>query len=163
MFTPAAVRDFLFDQLRKDLSVVRHILSASSPEDLTTYRDGGTGWTALEVLCHLRDFEAINHERARLILEQDFPDFPVTDPDAMAAEGQYSKQDLSAAYDEWAGRRARLLADLQAISDEAVWTRQGRHFRRGDMTLQDLLVMVAWHDVNHMEQITRILTEQQPG
>ena len=37
------------------------------------------------------------------------------------------------------------------------WRRTGRHERRGRMTVDDVVALMAWHDDNHLEQIARAL------
>jgi hypothetical protein len=43
---------------------------------------------------------------------------------------------------------------------EAGWERAGNHPRRGRFTLLDQLTLISWHDLNHMEQIVRTLSEK---
>jgi uncharacterized damage-inducible protein DinB len=159
----AMSRGFQLDQLRKTPQIIRTIINGITAQDATTYRDGGTGWTALEVLGHLRDYEAIFLERLTLTNEQPSggpePALPNPNPDQLAAEGRYNEQDLQATYDEWGNRREALVTYLQSVTDEG-WQRVGVHPKRGRMTLQDQLSLYAWHDINHIEQMTRILAEQ---
>jgi uncharacterized damage-inducible protein DinB len=162
MLPASTIRGWQIDQLRKGLQIVDSILKAVSQQDATTYRDGGTGWTVLEVLCHLRDFESVYHERSMMTVERDFPDLPFPNQDDWAAERRYNQQDLRAAYNEWVERRNPFLAYLEGL-DETAWQRVGNHPRRGVMSLQDQLALTAWHDVNHIEQMTRILVERKLG
>jgi uncharacterized damage-inducible protein DinB len=159
---PATVRGWQLDQLRKGLQTVRHILTNVSAEDATSYRDGGTGWTVLEVLCHLRDYEAVYAERARLMVEEDTPELPFPDPDTLAKERLYNEQALQPVYEEWVRQREAFLTMMEGL-DEAAWVRSGNHPRRGPMSVQDQLALVVWHDMNHVEQMTRILVEKQGG
>lgn len=156
MVTAETVRGWQIDQLRKGVSNLRNVLNTIAPTDAITLRDGGTGWTVLEVLCHLRDYEGLFLERARLTVEQDTPPLPNPNPDQLAAESHYSEQDLEAVYAEWASRRAAFLAYITQI-DPAAWARQGDHPVRGLITLQQQLALAAFHDVNHLEQILHIV------
>jgi uncharacterized damage-inducible protein DinB len=162
MLPSSTIRGWHIDQLRKDLQILDSILKTISPQDATTYRDGGTGWTVLEVLCHLRDYETVFLERAAVTVEQEFPTLPNPNPDEWAAERRYNEQDLSTAYNEWVNRRQTFLSYLEGL-DEPSWQRTANHPRRGSMSLQDQLTLTAWHDVNHIEQITRILAERKTG
>jgi len=159
MLPAATVRSWQLDQLRKDLEIVKRILNSASREEMTGYRDGGTGWTALEILCHLWDYEDIFLQRASLTVEEEVPPLPNPDPDAWAREHHYNEQDLQTTYDGWVQRREAFLAYLGGL-DENAWQRVGEHPRRGKMTVQDQLALIAWHDVNHIEQMTRTLTER---
>ena len=39
------------------------------------------------------------------------------------------------------------------------WQRNGIHAERGPMTVRDLALQIAGHDLNHLEQIRKILGE----
>lgn len=159
MLPKATVRGWQIDQLRKGLKSVEKWLAGVSPEDAATYRDGGVGWTALEVLGHLREYETIFFERARLTAETEGATLPNPDPDALAREGDYNGQSLAAVMADWAARREVFLAYLEGL-DEAAWERTATHPRRGVMSLHDQLTLVGWHDANHIEQMTRIMAER---
>jgi hypothetical protein len=155
----ATIRGWHLDQLRKNVAILHNILTSVSVHDATTYRDDGSGWTALEVMCHLRDLEAVIMQRATLTVEQESPALPNFDADATALAGRYNEQNLEAVYQAWVEGRTVLLAYL-AERDEAAWERVGIHPKRGAMTLADQLAFTAWHDVNHIEQLVRILAEK---
>jgi hypothetical protein len=162
MLPMETIRKYEFDQLDKSLKVVNYLISTASPTDLTTFRDGGTGWTVLEVLCHLRDFEAVFFERARLTIEQEYPDLPFPDPPLLAIERRYNEQDVRTVFGEWAATRADHLDYLAGLAEED-WERAGNHPTRGRFTLHDGLLLAAWHDMNHTEQMVKILTGKQIG
>lgn len=159
MLPGSAIRRWYFLQLRKALQTVNSVLTTSTDADATTYRDGGQGWTALEVLCHLRDYDDVLLERARSTVEQDMPDITSPNVEALATERRYNSQPLRLAYEQWAERREMLLAYLEGL-DEGAWAREANHPRQGPMSLQDQLAFIAYHDLNHIEQMTRILAEK---
>ena len=152
-------RKLQIESMQKGPQVVKTVLLLAAPESLTTYRDGGSGWTVLEALCHLRDLEQIFWERARLTVEQDFPSLPIADPDQLARERNYNSQEVWTVFDDWVANRQASLRYFQAIND-GDWERVGNHPRRGRMTLVDQVIFIAWHDMNHFEQITRILDQK---
>lgn len=159
MNAASLIRDWQIDQLRRAQLSVRHILETAPREALTTYRDSGLGWTVAEVLCHLRDFESVFLERARLIVGSDFPDLPFPDPDQLALDHNYKEEQAWPAFEDWQRRRRGHLDYLESLADD-VWERAGNHPTRGRFTLQQQLALNAWHDANHLEQITRILAEK---
>jgi len=136
--------------------VYQHVLANVSQETATTLRDGDDGWTVLEVLCHVRDFDGFFLHRARMILEQEMPQLPAYDHDALAIERKYNEQDLQQVLAELAQSRAEFVTFFQQLTDED-WLRAGIHPEQGHFTLLDALLQVGSHDVNHLEQITRIL------
>jgi hypothetical protein len=156
------IRDWHLDMLRKAVPVIGHIVQTTSQADATTYQDGGAGWTALEVLCHLRDWDAIILDRARMTMAQDIPVLPNPDPDEAAIEREYNLQDWPTVYEEWVQRRDLLAQCFESVGDTE-WERPGSHPKRGLFTLTDQLLLTAWHDMNHTEQMARILAEKQPS
>lgn len=159
MLPRANIRQWQFNQLRKALQTVNSILTNTTLEAATTYRDGGQGWTALEVLCHLRDYDQIFLNRARSTVEMDMPDITGPNADALARENNYNTQPMQPTYLEWVQRREELLSYLESL-DEAHWARAAKHPRLGPMSLQDQLAFITYHDMNHIEQMTRILAEK---
>jgi uncharacterized damage-inducible protein DinB len=159
MMQVATIRAWQLTQLEDNLKAVAWLVRSHTPEALTTYRDAGEGWTVLEVLCHLRDFEAVFLERARLAVEQEKPPLPFPDPDELARARRYNEQALDTVLAAWQEGRARLLAYLRARS-EADWERLAQHPTRGEMSLFDQLFLIPKHDSLHLEQMTRILYEQ---
>ncbi|MBZ0277715.1 MAG: DinB family protein [Anaerolineae bacterium] len=155
----ATIRGLYFDQMRKNLKNIGYIVQDTPIHDLTVYRDGGSGWSVLQVLCHLRDFEAVFLHRAHLTAEQDVPALPFPNPDELAAEKKYHEQNVHAVYAEWQQIRADYLNFHEELP-EAAWERVANHPTRGLITIQDQFTITAWHDVNHLEQLMRVLHEK---
>ena len=53
-------------------------------------------------------------------------------------------------------RRGESLETLIAL-EPADWQRGGEHRARGRLTIDMLVAHLAWHDDNHLEQLTRAL------
>lgn len=153
-------RGWQFTQLENNRKTIVSLVGAADAGALTTFRDGGTGWTVLEVLCHLRDFELVFLERARLTVEQDEPPLPFPNPDETAAANRYSEQNVSTVLDEWQANRATMTAYLRERA-ESDWQRVGVHPVRGRLTLFEQLLLCPTHDSIHLEQMARILHEKQ--
>lgn len=149
-------RQWLLDQLQKAIHVLGYIVAQTSHADAITCRDGGTGWTVLEVQGHLLDLEPLFLQRARLTVEQDVPDLPFPDPEQMVIVGNYNEQSLREVYGNWVRQRQVLLAYYTQRND-LDWQRVAIHPRRGRLTLDDQLLLHVWHDMNHIEQITHIM------
>lgn len=153
----AVYRAWAISALEHNLASAGHIVATTDPRAMTTFRDGGDGWTPLEVLAHLRDFEAVFHERALLTLSEDLPALPFPNPDELARDRHYNSQPIDEVLATWRETRAAFLATLAAIPDEATWERAGHHPTRGRFTLNDALFLAVWHDSNHLDQILRTL------
>lgn len=158
---PTFVRKYQFSQLEKGITVASYIVAQTDDAAMRTYRDGGSGWTALEALCHLRDFEAVFIARAQVTLDEDHPMLPRPNPDELAIEKRYNEEDPQAVLATWQAHRDQYLALLRSLGDdEALWERTGVHPIHGDLSINEQLVTAAWHDTNHLEQMTRTLTEK---
>jgi uncharacterized damage-inducible protein DinB len=153
------MRGYQYTSMENHLKTVASLLQILPAEDLTKYRDGGTGWTVTEVICHLRDFELVFLERATLTVTQDMPDLPFPNPDEMAAERRYSEETAADAFAVWQTNRAKVLAFFKE-RQESDWERPAMHPRRGKLTLHDQLLLTPQHDTIHIEQLTRVLAEK---
>ncbi len=120
-------------------------------------RPDGKNWAATEVICHLRDNEESFLLRLEQIMLMDEPRFVTTNPNRWAEERQYLRNDAGAALEAFARRRADTLAFLRGLKS-ADWGRAGVHTdSRGRRTIDDFLSVMAWHDDNHLDQLTRAL------
>ena len=154
-----AIRGWQLKQLEKDISILRNIVHDVSDEALSSYRDGGTGWTSLEVMCHLRDFEELFIERAKMTVEEDYPALPFPDPDGLAEELNYNEDNPAIVLAHWIALRKEHIAYMSERA-ESDWERLSEHPTRGEFTLHDQLFLSVMHDTNHIEQIARILAEK---
>jgi hypothetical protein len=143
----------------KTQTILGAVLRGVDQAAATGPRDGADGWTTLEVLCHLRDFELIWQARANLILTDDRPDLPALDVAGLAIEKAYSQQQFTTIWAERTRLRQETLVLLDGLTDEQ-WNRTGLHPRYGEMTISDLAKQLTTHDVDHIEQIVRILAEE---
>jgi hypothetical protein len=92
--------------MQNTVATLGHVLKHVTPQQATTLRDGPQGWTVLEVVCHLRDYDEIFYQRAIMTLEQDNPTLPAYDQEALAVERAYNQQNLEQAYADLAARFA---------------------------------------------------------
>lgn len=153
------VRDRHILMLKRNLLIITHIIKGANPADLTTRRDGGDGWTPLEIICHLRDLEQNYVKRAHSVIEQDNPPFYIPPINELVTERAYNSQDPATVLAEFAANRDELLAYFNSVSDSG-WLRTGIHPHMGEQSLIDVLMHVAHHDIDHIEQMTRILAQE---
>ena len=120
-------------------------------------RPAPEAWAPVEVVCHLRDLEESFFDRLALIVSEEAPRFPTTHPGRWAVERQYLRQDARAAAEAFDLRRAETLALFARLPSHA-WERAGHQVdSRGRRTVEDFLTVMAWHDENHLAQLTRAL------
>ena len=164
MIILTTVRKSHIHLMKKTCDILGHILHDVSQSAATTYRDcsdpdGREGWTVVEVVCHLRDFDGFFYHRAQMMLAQDTPALPAYDHEALAIEGNYNAQSLVEAYNALRESRQKFVAFFADLSDEQ-WERAGIHPETGHFTMTNAVMQVGLHDTSHIEQITRILREK---
>jgi hypothetical protein len=113
-------------------------------------------WSVTEIVAHLAEDELTSSWRYRQMLEYENPGLPGFDQDLWAKLGEYAAWNL-----EEALAMFRLLREanlrLFARLTEQQWERGGVHAERGKTTVRDLCRHMAAHDINHIEQVRRIL------
>ena len=120
-------------------------------------RPAPQAWSAKEVVCHLRDAEEHLRGWIRTVLTHDDPELIETaTADQWAEERQYARDHAGAAWQAFSQRRDETLELLRGL-DAAAWGRAGRHVRRGRLSVDDLVALIAWHDDNHLDQVKRAL------
>ena len=144
--------------MRVSCDILGHILRGLSNERARALRDGPDGWSILEIVCHLRDFDEIFYQRARMMQAQDQPQLAAYDHEAMAIERAYQQQDLAEAYSALKTSRERFIAFFAGMTP-AEWERDGVHPERDSFTMTDAAMQVGLHDLDHLEQITRVLAQ----
>ena len=120
------------------------------------------GFAMIEHVWHLADLETDAYEvRIRRILEEDEPQLPSFDGEAVAAKRKYRALRLRDGIKKFAEARARNLAALGAL-DGAAWDRVGIQEGVGRVTLRDVPRLMHEHDLSHREEIAALLQELMP-
>jgi hypothetical protein len=113
-------------------------------------------WSVVEIIAHLADDEIATGWRYRQMIEHNGEKLLGFDQDNWARLGDYGSWSAEDALELFRGLRKANLRMLAHLSD-AEWEREGHHTERGRMTVRELARHTAAHDVNHIEQIRRIL------
>src|SRR5580692_3056971 len=113
-------------------------------------------WSVSEIVAHLADAEIVGGFRMRLILGA--PGTPVAafDQDAWVTTGHYAKRDPRKSVEQFRAIREANLALLKSLTPDQ-WKHYGIHAERGQETIEHIVRMFAGHDLNHLQQIERIL------
>ncbi len=120
-------------------------------------RPAPDAWSAKEIVCHLRDAEEhLSGWMTHLLTIDDPPLIQSGTAARWAEERQYQRHHAGAAWDAFGRLRDETLALLRDLAP-AQWARSGHHARRGRMSVDDLLSLMAWHDDNHLDQLKRAL------
>ena len=120
-------------------------------------RPDDKNWAAKEVVCHLRDTEEAFGARFEQILAMDVdPKLGGSNADRLAEERQYLRNDAGEALAAFRKRRAETLETFGKLTP-AEWEKGALHPVRGRITIDGFLSLMAWHDENHLDQLTRAL------
>ena len=117
-------------------------------------QDGGFGM--VEILPHMRDWEAILGNRVERILDEDEPSLEEYDDSLWAIEHAYRDQDPRQALREFTALRTSLVARLETLRPEE-WNRVGILAKHGRVTLHWLLDQFSNHDAKHVVQARDVL------
>ena len=146
--------------LEKNLLNIEHLVAAITDPAAFSKRDGGEGWTISEVLGHLYDVDSYFLARAQALAEgNDPPQGSGKSQDEMVIEAGYAEQDALDLLEKWKAARVPYQAFLAALpeDDEELWERPGRPADGGGFTLNDQLILSAYHDLDHIHQIVKII------
>jgi len=113
-------------------------------------------WSAGEILAHLSDCEIVTGWRMRQILGAPGIQIQAFDQDAWAAAGHYEKRDARKSLEHFRVAREDNLALLKSLTPEQ-WKHHGMHAERGVESIEQIVRLMAGHDLNHLAQVERII------
>jgi DinB superfamily len=119
-------------------------------------RPAADKWSVAEILAHLAEAEWVGGYRIRTILSADRTPIQAYDQDAWARSGSYAKQKPADSLALFRTLRQANLRLLKSLSSEQ-WKQYGIHAERGKESIERIARMFAGHDLNHLEQIGKIL------
>jgi DinB superfamily len=119
-------------------------------------RPAADKWSIAEIMAHLADSEIVTGFRLRQILSTPGMSIPAYDQDAWAKSGRYEKRDARKSLAQFRMLREANLALLKSLAPEQ-WKQHGMHSERGAETIERLVTLIAGHDLNHTQQIERIV------
>lgn len=116
-------------------------------------------WSAIEVLCHLRDSDRkIFEPRLEQILAGRRPVLESMDITGAEHVRSYRDETPAAAQREWAAMRATLVGRLRPLLP-ADWERAGTHRLYGPYSLAEMVRRWGEHDLSHRRQLAEALGE----
>jgi hypothetical protein len=130
-------------------------LAESLPEDLLARTPLPNEWSAMDCLCHLLDAERwIFPVRVKAFLAGE--NFVGFDPDKQGTH--YTTQDPKQLSEEFAQIRKSSLIELDSVTLQDL-SRTAQHSELGTVTLGELLLEWAAHDLMHKVQAERALLQ----
>jgi DinB superfamily len=116
-------------------------------------------WSIAEIAAHLADVEIVVGYRMRVILGAPGTSIQAFDQDSWVTSGHYEKRDTRKAIEQYRVLREANLALLKSLAPEQ-WKHYGMHSERGEESIELIVRMIAGHDLNHIQQIERILASK---
>jgi hypothetical protein len=116
-------------------------------------------WSVNEILAHLADSEIVIGYRLRLILGSPGTPMVATDGDSWAVSGHYDERDPRKSVEQFRVLREANLFLLKSLNPEQ-WKHYGMHSERGQESIENMVRIYAGHDINHLQQIEKILASK---
>ncbi|HLK53006.1 MAG TPA: DinB family protein [Candidatus Angelobacter sp.] len=113
-------------------------------------------WSVAEIAAHLADAELAIAWRLRQILSSNTIPIQAYDQDAWARTFNYAKRDPRESLASYRTLREANVTLLKLVPRK-LWDNYGIHQERGNESVSHVVKMVAGHDLNHLQQIERIL------
>jgi hypothetical protein len=110
------------------------------------------GWSAAEVLAHIRACDDINGYRPYAILARDNPPLVGYDETRWVSVVGYAQAGFHTSLKTFAYRRAELV-DLLRRCSPADWERSGIHEEYGPISILKMVTHIAGHEEEHCAQI----------
>ncbi len=129
-------------------AAVRKAVAGMSAEQVRARPVAGK-WSALEVVCHLADFDPIMADRMKRIIAEDRPLLIGADENRFAAALAYHDRDLEEELTILDKTRSQLGRILRTLAADAL-QRVGIHNERGPLTLEQLLAGASTHILHHL-------------
>ncbi|MGA8215438.1 MAG: DinB family protein [Candidatus Sulfotelmatobacter sp.] len=126
------------------------------PTNKLRKRPAAGKWSVSEIVAHLGDAEIVIGFRMRLILGAPGTPIAAFDQDSWVTSGHYEKRDPRKSVEQFRVVREANLALLKSLTPEQ-WKQYGMHSERGQETIEHIVRMIAGHDINHLQQIERIM------
>jgi hypothetical protein len=134
---------------------IERLLARASASKLRK-RPAPDKWSVAEILAHLADVEIVVGWRVRLILGAPGTSIQAFDQNSWVEACHYDKRSPRDSLAQLRVVRAANLALYKSLLPEQ-WKHYGMHSERGQESVEHIVRMIAGHDLNHLQQIERIL------
>lgn len=140
--------DALIDDYVKGPRLLRDSVRGLNREQLTARPIAGK-WSALEVVCHIVDFDPILADRMKRVIAEERPTLLGADENRFAAALAYHDRDVEEELTILDATRSQLAKILRKLPETAL-ERVGVHNERGPRTLEQLLQTAIQHIPHHV-------------
>jgi hypothetical protein len=119
-------------------------------------------WSIHQIVAHIADTELVALVRFRMMLFEDAPTLVAYDQDRWLNGWMREEEPFAGVLDRFRVIRASTVRLLRAAPANDL-KRSGTHTERGVVTVNDYIVTIAGHDINHLNQIEGIRTKFKTG
>ena len=126
-----------------------------------TKRPSPAQWSVAEIVAHLADSELVIGWRLRLILSSNGAPVQPYDQDVWATTFNYGRRDAKVSLETFRVLRESNITLLKSVPKKLL-ENYGMHAERGKETIFHLMNLVAGHDLNHLQQVERIVKMPRP-
>jgi len=144
--------------MQREAPVTLAGLVDGTPDELLCRRPTSGKWSICAILAHLAEDELVSSWRYRQMIEHSGATLAGFDQDVWARLGDYDKWTPRDALEMFRLLRMANLRMFDQLTPEE-WLGSGVHAERGLITVKDLAIHMAGHDMNHIEQIRRLLEQ----
>jgi len=140
----------VMDHLEATPKQFEHMIAGMS-EQTANRKIASGGWSAAEVITHIKDADGVLNQRVKLLLDQDNPslEFQAVFEWAESRQEALSISDALEAYKKSRKETLQRLTDLPFAN----WWRRGQHQEFGEVTLLQQASYFAAHELTHVRQL----------
>lgn len=140
---------------------LQRLIAELKPQQLA-FRPGEGQWSIKEIVTHLADAELVYGFRYRKILAEDAAEAPAFDQELWISRLSAPQRDFKAILEMFKTvRRSNL--DLLKVTPAKNLQRAGAHPEYGPLTVAQLMIHLAVHDLNHLKQLRRVRQQLRAG
>jgi uncharacterized damage-inducible protein DinB len=136
----------------------RRLREATAGLDASTARrrPSSDGWSAVEIVCHLRDYAELLLSLLKRAPQEERPRIFSYSNDEMAAAREYGSQDLQQVIAAAEGIRARTTDIVRRLTPVQLAI-ECDHPRRGPITVAAYIDLLLTHEEDHLAQIESLM------
>jgi hypothetical protein len=138
----------LIDNYLDGTQLLRKAVAGMSQEQLIAHPIPGK-WSALEVICHLADFEIVYADRIKRVIAENEPTLFGGDPDVFAARLAYHQRNAEEELLLIETIRKQVARILRTLNHDD-FQRRGIHSESGPLTLETLVQRITGHIPHHV-------------
>jgi hypothetical protein len=131
-------------------------LIGGAPAEVVNRQPAPGKWSIRAILAHMAEDELVSSWRYRQMIEHSGATLSGFDPDEWARLGDYESWSAPVALEMFRLLRDANLRMFARLTTEE-WQCYGIHTERGRITVEDLARHMAAHDVNHIDQVRRLV------